>query len=78
MPGAPGSHELRFYHLLNILSPSERNRLFSELTANLNCSESEKALRQLEESAYGMGRTASLSQTWASLLAPHSSDREKV
>ncbi len=34
VPRAPSPHESRFYHLFDILSPSESNRLFSELTAN--------------------------------------------
>ncbi len=38
VPRAPGQHECRFYHLLDILSPSKSSRLFSELTANPQCS----------------------------------------
>jgi len=76
VPRAPGPHECRFYHLLDILSPSESNRLFSELTANSQCSE--KTLRQLEESGDLPGHTAGFGPPRHSLLAPPTPAREAL
>jgi len=73
VPLAPGAQECRFYKLLDLFSPSERSRLFAELTANVQCSE--RALRQLEESALAGG---ALGPSRASLLVSPSLDREAL
>lgn len=69
-----GANESRFYKLLDLFTPSERARLYAELTANAQCSE--RALRQLEESAGG--DCAGLGPPRASLLVQPSLDREAL
>ena len=76
VPLNPGEKESRFCKLLDLFTPAERPRFFSELTANAQCSE--KALRQLEESTDAAGHNNGLGPSRASLLEPPSLDREAL
>ncbi len=76
VPLAPGPCECRYYRLLEGVSPSESQRLFSEFTANPRCSE--KALRQLEEAADHAGHPTTGGASRDSLLSPVNPAREAL